>query len=150
LDGVGKRTVAALARSSLNLTHATVVLIGFALEDEWEGELPMPDQVPSVDSLVGLELSHHDIIEEIGSGGMGVVFPAHDQHLDREVAIKVLSPRTITDEAARKHIRKEALALSKLNHPNIATVYGTHLAPIDKKRGARFRSNLARELKPSI
>lgn len=83
----------------------------------------MPDQVLSLDSLIGVELSHYRIIEEIGSGGMGVVFRAHDEHLDREVAIKVLLPGTITDEWARKHLHKEALALSKLNHPNIATIF---------------------------
>jgi eukaryotic-like serine/threonine-protein kinase len=83
----------------------------------------MPDQALPLDSLVGLDLSHYRIIQEIGSGGMGVVYRAHDQHLDREVAIKVLTPGTIADEAARKHLRKEALALSKLDHPNIATVH---------------------------
>ena len=82
----------------------------------------MADQAQSLYSLIGLEFSHYRIIEEIGSGGMGVVFRAHDHHLDREVAIKVLHPGTITDEAARKHLRKEALALSKLNHPHINTV----------------------------
>jgi len=93
----------------------------------------MPDQGESLDSLIGLEFSHYRIIEKIGSGGMGVVYRAHDQHLDREVAIKVLSPGTITDEAARKHLRKEALALSKLNHPNIATVHD-----FDVQRGVDF------------
>jgi serine/threonine-protein kinase len=83
----------------------------------------MSDQVLSVDSLIGLEFSHYRILEEIGSGGMGVVFRARDEHLDREVAVKVLHPGTITDEGARKHLHKEALALSKLNHPNIATIY---------------------------
>lgn len=83
----------------------------------------MPDQVLSLDSLIGVELSHYRIIEEIGSGGMGVVFRAHDEHLDREVAIKVLHPGTIADEGARNHLHKEALALSKLNHPNIATIF---------------------------
>jgi eukaryotic-like serine/threonine-protein kinase len=93
----------------------------------------MPDQAHSVESLIGLEFSHYRIIEEIGSGGMGVVYRAHDQHLDREVAIKVLTPGTITDEAARKHFRKEALALSKLNHPNIATVHD-----FDTQKGVDF------------
>ena len=69
----------------------------------------MADQAPSLDSLIGLEFSHYRIIQEIGSGGMGVVFRAHDEHLDREVAIKVLHPGTITDEGARKHLHKEAL-----------------------------------------
>jgi len=50
-------------------------------------------------------------------------FSAHDQHLDRDVAIKVLLPGTLGDESARKRFHKEALALSKLNHPNIATIH---------------------------
>ena len=85
------------------------------------------------DSFIGLELSHYRIIEKIGSGGMGVVFRAHDAHLNREVAIKMLSPGTLTDEGARKHLHKEALALSKLNHPNIATVHD-----FDTKKGVDF------------
>ena len=83
----------------------------------------MLDQAPTLVSFIGLEFSHYRIIEEIGSGGMGVVFRAHDQHLDREVAIKVLHSGTITDEGARKRFHKEARALSKLNHPNIATIF---------------------------
>src|SRR5271167_1233843 len=93
----------------------------------------MSDQVLPVDSLIGLEFSHYRISEQIGSGGMGVVFRAHDNHLEREVAIKVLHPGTITDEVARKHLHKEALALSKLNHPNIATIYD-----FDGQRGIDF------------
>jgi Flp pilus assembly protein TadD len=68
-------------------------------------------------------LGHYRIVEKIGAGGMGVVYRAHDEHLDREVAIKVLSPGTLTNEDARKRFRKEARSLSKLNHPNIATVH---------------------------
>ena len=54
---------------------------------------------------------------------MGVVYRAHDQHLERDVALKVLPSGTLTGEAARRHFHKEALALAKLNHPNIETVY---------------------------
>ena len=54
---------------------------------------------------------------------MGVVFRAHDERLDRDVAIKLLPLGTIHDDAARKQLRKEALIVSKLNHPNIATIY---------------------------
>ncbi len=54
---------------------------------------------------------------------MGLVFRASDQQLERDVAIKVLPPGMLADEAARKRFRREALALAKLNHPNIGTVY---------------------------
>ncbi|MGA8220821.1 MAG: protein kinase [Candidatus Acidiferrales bacterium] len=93
----------------------------------------MAEQALSLDSLIGLEFSHYRIIEKIGSGGMGVVYRASDEHLDREVAVKVLTPGTITDETARKHLRKEALALSKLNHPNVATIHD-----FDTQRGVDF------------
>jgi serine/threonine protein kinase len=83
----------------------------------------MAHQVLSLDFLIGLDFSHYRIIEEIGSGGIGVVYRAHEAHLDGEIAIKVLSPGTFTAEAGRKHFRKETLALAKLNHPNIATIY---------------------------
>jgi len=74
-------------------------------------------------SLTGQTVSHYRIIEKIGSGGMGEVYRAHDERLERDIALKVLHPGTLIGEAARKRFRKEALALSKLNHPNIATVH---------------------------
>ncbi len=73
--------------------------------------------------LINQTLGHYRIVEEIGAGGMGVVYRAKDEQLDRDVALKVLPSGTITDESARKQFRKEALALAKLNHPNIATVF---------------------------
>jgi eukaryotic-like serine/threonine-protein kinase len=75
------------------------------------------------DPLIGRALGHYRIAEKIGAGGMGEVYRAHDEHLDREVAIKVLRRGTLADDSSRRHFRKEALALSKLNHPNIATIH---------------------------
>jgi serine/threonine-protein kinase len=73
--------------------------------------------------MIGQTLGHYRIVEKIGAGGMGVVYRAHDERLDRDVALKVLPAGTLADEAARRRFRKEALALAKLNHPNIGTVY---------------------------
>jgi tetratricopeptide (TPR) repeat protein/predicted Ser/Thr protein kinase len=73
--------------------------------------------------FVGRILSHYRIVEQIGAGGMGVVYRAHDEQLDRDVALKVLPAGTLADDAARRQFRKEALALAKLSHPNIATVF---------------------------
>src|ERR1700746_1338386 len=73
--------------------------------------------------MIGETLGHYGVIEKIGSGGMGEVYRAHDEQLDRDVALKVLPARSLADEVKRKLFRKEALVLAKLNHPNIATVH---------------------------
>ena len=74
----------------------------------------------------GQVLGHFRLIEEIGAGGMGIVFRAWDTRLEREVAVKVLNPKTLIDGSARKRFRREALMLSKLNHPNVESVYDFH------------------------
>jgi tetratricopeptide (TPR) repeat protein len=81
----------------------------------------------------GVTLGRYQILEKIGAGGMGEVFRAHDQHLDRDVAIKLLPRGTLGDETARKRFHKEALALSKLNHPNVATIHD-----FDTQQGVDF------------
>ena len=73
--------------------------------------------------MIGKTLGHHRILDKIGAGGMGEVYLAHDERLERDVALKVLSAGALADAAARRRFRKEALALSKLNHPNIETVH---------------------------
>ena len=83
----------------------------------------MGDQQTIGQCAPGATLGHYHVLEKIGAGGMGEVFRARDEHLDREVAIKVLPSSTLGDESARKRFHKEARALSKLNHPNIATIH---------------------------
>jgi serine/threonine protein kinase len=73
--------------------------------------------------MIGRTLGRYEITAKIGAGGMGEVYRAHDTHLEREVALKVLAAGLLSDEAAHSRFRKEALALSRLNHPNIATIY---------------------------
>jgi TolB-like protein/Tfp pilus assembly protein PilF/predicted Ser/Thr protein kinase len=73
--------------------------------------------------MIGQTLGHYRILEKVAAGGMGVVYRARDEQLERDVALKVLPSGTLSDDTARRHFRKEAMALAKLNHPNIETVY---------------------------
>jgi serine/threonine protein kinase len=70
----------------------------------------------------GSKLGRYCIIEPIGAGGMGVVYRARDERLDRDVAIKILAPGVLMGEGLRR-FRKEALVLAKLSHPHIAAVF---------------------------
>ena len=83
--------------------------------------------------MVGQSLSHYRILEKLGGGGMGVVYRAHDERLDRDVALKVLPAGMLADETARNRFRREALTLSQLNHPNIAVVHD-----FDSENGVDF------------
>lgn len=73
--------------------------------------------------MIGQQVGHYEIVGTLGSGGMGVVYLARDLRLDRHVAMKVLSEGRVADEASRARLRREAQALSRLNHPYIATIY---------------------------
>jgi len=84
-------------------------------------------------TIVGQTLGHYRIVEKIGAGGMGEVYRAHDEHLGREVAIKVLPPEIFTGGRSLKRFHNEAIALSRLNHPNICTIYD-----VDEHAGQQF------------
>jgi len=71
----------------------------------------------------GTQLGRYTIVDQLGSGGMGIVYRARDEKLEREIAIKMVSKGVLASEEARRHFRKEALALAKLNHAHIAAVY---------------------------
>src|SRR5262249_3314334 len=67
----------------------------------------------------GLVLGPYVLLDELGQGGMGVVFKARHRGLQRIVALKVLRPESTQNEAALKRFRREVQAAAKLNHPNI-------------------------------
>jgi serine/threonine protein kinase/tetratricopeptide (TPR) repeat protein len=71
----------------------------------------------------GTRLGPYRILAPLGSGGMGDVYRAHDANLNREVAVKVLSPNFVHDANLLIRFRREAHVLASLNHPNIVTIY---------------------------
>lgn len=110
----------------------------------------MTGQAPAI----GVVLGHYRIVEQIGQGGMGVVFRARDEQLDRDVALKVLPPGTFPDETARRRFRREARALARLNHPNVAMAFdfgqqdGIDYLVTEFVSGANLEDRLAGEALP--
>jgi eukaryotic-like serine/threonine-protein kinase len=83
--------------------------------------------------LIGRTLGHYRIVEKIGAGGMGVVYRAQDERLDREVAIKVLPEEVAKDPERLARFEREAKLLASLSHQNIATLHG-----IEEHEGQQF------------
>lgn len=73
--------------------------------------------------MVGMTILQYEVIEQIGEGGMGVVYKARDTKLDRFVALKFLTKNVAASDADRQRFFQEAKAAATLNHPNICTVY---------------------------
>jgi tetratricopeptide (TPR) repeat protein/TolB-like protein len=83
--------------------------------------------------IAGETISHYRVIEELGRGGMGIVYAAQDVKLGRRVALKVLARDVASDQERVRRFVREAQAASAINHPNIATIY-----EIDEVDGLTF------------
>ena len=82
--------------------------------------------------LVGQVLGHYRIVEQVGAGGMGVVFRARDEQLDRDVALKILPGLALLSDPARRQFRREALSLAKIIDPQVAMAFDFgHASGID-------------------
>jgi len=82
-----------------------------------------PDDEEGADLLLGRRISHYQVIERLGGGGMGVVYKAEDTRLNRFVALKFLGQWVLEDPVALSRFESEARAASSLNHPHICTVH---------------------------
>ena len=98
----------------------------------------------------GDKLSHYEILEPIGKGGMGEVYRARDGKLGRDVAIKILPDEFAQDTERLKRFQREAKVLASLNHPNIASIYGleqsesTHYLVLELVPGETLAERIAR------
>ena len=78
--------------------------------------------------MIGRAISHYQIVEKLGEGGMGIVYKATDARLERPVALKFLNSAHLADSDRKKRFIQEAKAASALNHPHITTVYDIETA----------------------
>ncbi len=78
---------------------------------------------PVTDPMLGRRLLHYSVVEVIGQGGMSVVYRGRDEHLARDVAIKVLHPFLAEKNECRIRLAREARAVARLTHPNILQVF---------------------------
>jgi serine/threonine protein kinase len=104
---------------------------------------------PQEKTLAGRTLSHYQVVSLLGAGGMGEVYLARDQRLDRSVAIKILPGDLAGDPERMQRFEREARAASALNHPNVATIYdvgesdGLHFIVMEHVEGETVAARVA-------
>ena len=81
------------------------------------------------DPLIGTTVGHYEVVAKLGGGGMGVVYKARDNRLERQVALKFLPAQWSNDEDAKRRFMREAQAASATDHPSICTIHGIDQAP---------------------
>lgn len=109
--------------------------------------------------MIGTTIAgRYEVAAQLGVGGMGVVYRAHDTTLRRDVALKVIAPHTMQDDAARSRFLREAQALAGLSHPNIVTIHDLAEDPATRTvfivmellRGASLRQRMADSTRPAF
>ena len=95
----------------------------FASHRSWCCVTIGPQGIRKMRDLIGRTLGHYRIVEQIGAGGMGVVYRAHDERLDRDVAIKVLPEEVAHSGDRLTRFEREAKAVAQLAHPNILEIW---------------------------
>jgi serine/threonine-protein kinase len=106
---------------------------------------------PPPDPLIGRVLLHYRVVEPIGQGGMSVVYRGRDEHLARDVAIKVLHPFLAEKVECRQRLAREARAVARLEHPHIVKVfdYSGERPTLDERPGHDEDDNASRRLHPA-
>jgi serine/threonine protein kinase/Tol biopolymer transport system component len=105
-------------------------------------------------SLTGKRISHYEIVEQIGAGGMGVVYRAKDSRLNRDVAIKILPAYFASDDQLHRRFEREARAISALSHAHICAIYdighqdGINFLVLEYCEGDSLASRLAKGAVP--
>lgn len=103
----------------------------------------------SASSLAGKTIGSFEIERELGRGGMGVVYKAHEQSLHRAVAVKLLAPHLAADRALVQRFQREARSAAQLNHPGIVTIYavgeheGRHYIAMEYVKGTPLSAYIA-------
>jgi serine/threonine-protein kinase len=128
-------------------------LLGSGVQDILREAAAAPD---GPDPWIGRTVSHYEIVERLGGGGMGVIYQARDTRLDRIVALKFIAPGLGSDAAARQRFGEEARAASALDHPNICTIHdigetaeGRQFIVMAAYQGETLRSRLDRPPMPA-